>query len=374
MRFDVSKTTLQDAIAIVSKATASSSTLPILTGILLKAEEGELTLQATDLDVSLRHTVAANVREPGSTVVSGKILANLVKTLRGSTVSFDSDHNSIQVKCGNSRFNLNTLNPVDFPEFPQIDPEKSVALPVDTLADMVNRVYKMTSKDLSHPILGGIYLTVDENLVRLVATDSYRLAVCDTNVETSTLTESFQVIVSGNAFHEALSTFPSTTDDGSAAEVVLGATDSQVSFRCGNTLYVSRCIEGNFPDYRQLLPSSCTTSLTPQLGELQDALKCVSVMTTQNPRVRFDVDVDGARVTLSAVNADMGDAVEVLEDIEVEGQNVSIGLNHRYVSDCLAALGDRETVSIELLGEMQPAIFKSYGKPNYLQLIMPTRL
>ena len=374
MRFDVSKTTLQDAIAIVSKATASGSTLPILTGILLKAEEGELTLQATDLDVSLRHTVAANVREPGSTVVSGKILANLVKTLRGSTVSFDSDHNSIQVKCGNSRFNLNTLNPVDFPEFPQIDPEKSVTLPVDTLADMVNRVYKMTSKDLSHPILGGIHLTVDENLVRLVATDSYRLAVCDTNVETSTLTESFQVIVSGNAFHEALSTFPSTTDDGSVAEVVLGATDSQVSFRCGNTLYVSRCIEGNFPDYRQLLPSSCTTSLTPQLGELQDALKCVSVMTTQNPRVRFDVDVDGARVTLSAVNADMGDAVEVLEDIEVEGQNVSIGLNHRYVSDCLAALGDRETVSIELLGEMQPAIFKSYGKPNYLQLIMPTRL
>ena len=90
--------------------------------------------------------------------------------------------------------------------------------------------------------------------------------------------------------------------------------------------------------------------------------------------MRFDVDVDGARVTLSAVNADMGDAVEVLEDIEVEGQNVSIGLNHRYVSDCLAALGDRETVSIELLGEMQPAIFKSYGKPNYLQLIMPTRL
>ena len=96
MRFDVSKTTLQDAIAIVSKATASGSTLPILTGILLKAEEGELTLQATDLDVSLRHTVAANVREPGSTVVSGKILANLVKTLRGSTVSFDTDHNSIQ--------------------------------------------------------------------------------------------------------------------------------------------------------------------------------------------------------------------------------------------------------------------------------------
>lgn len=365
MRFTVSQSALQKALSVVIKGAASNSTLPIITGIYIKASDGVLEFQSTNLDISLRHRIPANVEEPGSTVVSGKMVVNLVKTLPDAPVVFEGEGQTISVSCLRSRFNLNTLDPRDFPEFPEVEPERSVELPAKLLASMVDKVYKVTSRD--RPILTGIFLTVDENLVRLVATDSYRLAVCDTTVETSSLTERFQMIVAGTTFHDALSV---------AAEeerVVIGSTDAQAVFSFGDTTYVSRCIEGNFPDYRQLLPQSCSTSMELDVETLSEALRRVSIMTQQNPRVRFDVDADGDLVTLSAMNSDMGDASEQLE-VEVEGANMAIGLNHRYVSDCLAALSDREKVSLELQGEMQPAIFKAYGDVNYLQLIMPTRL
>lgn len=367
MRFTVSQTALQKALSVVIKGTAASSTLPILTGIKITAGEGTLEFQATDLDISLKHRIPANVEDGGTTVVSGKMIAGIVKSLPDAPVTFDSEGNSVRLSCQRSKFNLNTLDPTDFPEFPAVEAERSVELPAGVLATMVDRVYRVVSRDLSKPILGGIYLTVDENLVRLVATDSYRLAVCDTTLETSTLTEPFSMIVTGSAFHDALSIADAD------APVLIGAAASQAVFSFGDTVYVSRRIEGTFPDYRQLLPKSCSTSLELPVEEASEGLRRVSLVAAQNPRVRFDIDADGDLVTMSAMDSDVGDASEQVE-VPVEGSSVAIGLNHRYVSDCLSAVSDREKVLLELQGEMQPAVFKSFGTPNYLQLIMPTRL
>lgn len=367
MRFTVSQTALQKALSVVIKGTAASSTLPILTGIKITAGEGTLEFQATDLDISLKHRIPANVEDGGATVVSGKMIAGIVKSLPDAPVTFDSEGNSVRLSCQRSKFNLNTLDPKDFPEFPAVEAERSVELPAGVLATMVDRVYRVVSRDLSKPILGGIYLTVDENLVRLVATDSYRLAVCDTTLETSTLTEPFSMIVTGSADEHG------GVRVGDGQGVVEGAAASQAVFSFGDTVYVSRRIEGTFPDYRQLLPKSCSTSLELPVEEASEGLRRVSLVAAQNPRVRFDIDADGDLVTMSAMDSDVGDASEQVE-VPVEGSSVAIGLNHRYVSDCLSAVSDREKVLLELQGEMQPAVFKSFGTPNYLQLIMPTRL
>lgn len=366
MRFTVSQSSLATAVSVVSKGIASSSTLPILSGIYIKAENGTLEFQTANLTVSIKYKVAANVEEPGETVVSGRILSNIVKNLPDVATTFEGSGRTVDITCGSSRFHLNALNPVDFPDFPEFSLETSVELPKDVLAKMVDKVYRVTSRDTSRPILGGIFMTVENNTIRLVATDSYRLAVCDTNVETSSLTNSFEMIIPGSTFHDVLS-LPSDEK-----KILVGSTESQVVFDFGNITYVSRRIEGNYPNYKQLLPVEHSTSVKFDVETLSSVLKRVSVVAVTNPTVKLDIDADGNMVTLSSVSSDQGDATESIE-AEVEGQTVSIAFNHHYLLDCLNAIGSGE-VTLELKSGGDAGIFKSYGTINYLYLLMPVNI
>ena len=369
MKFTVSQSSLAKALLVVAKGMATNSTLPYLSGIYIKAQEGTLEFQTSNLTISIRHRIAANVEEPGETVVSGKILTSIVKTLPDAAVSFSMEGAArvLELSCHKSRFRLNTLDPSDFPEFPTYELERSIELPSELLSDMVDKVYKVTSRDTSRPILQGVLLSVEQNTIRLVATDSYRLAVCDSNAETSSASEAFVTIVPGATFHDVLSS-PSMTET-----LQVGTTDSQVIFSFGNTTYVSRKIEGNFPNYRQLLPSTCATSVHLNVDEFGAALKRVSVIASSNPSVRLDADVDGKLMRLSASSPDQGESSEQM-DAEVEGSTMSIALNFHYVFDCVNAVSGSDDLALELQGSMQPAIFKSYGKINYLYLLMPVRM
>ena len=181
MKFTVSQSSLATALAIVSKG-LNSSTLPILQGVYVRADEGALEFQTTDLNISVRHRIAANVEEPGAVVIPGRVLQNMVRNLPDAAVSFEEMDHVVVVSCGKATYRLNTLSANDFPEFPELAVSSQVELPRDVLQSMVDKVYKVTSKDKSRPLLQGILLTVEDNALRLVATDSYRLAVCDTNV------------------------------------------------------------------------------------------------------------------------------------------------------------------------------------------------
>ncbi|WP_293818521.1 DNA polymerase III subunit beta [uncultured Parolsenella sp.] len=367
MRFTVSQSSLAKALSVVSKGIATHSTIPVLGGILMRASNGTLEMQASDLDTSIRHKIAANVEEEGETVISGRMLNNIVKNLADAAVTFDGGEGTIHLTCEKSSFHLNTLNASEFPSFPEVAMERSVELPCDALSEMVDKVYKVTSRDTSRPILAGVLLNVEENLVRLVATDSYRLVVCDTNVETSKLDGMFEMIIPGTAFHDVLS-LPSD-----AESIIIGATSNQVVFVFGNTTYVSRRIEGTFPNYKQLLPSTCLTSVKTKVSALAGALRRVSSIATSNSSVRFDADVDGGAITLSSTSPDQGDAREVVP-VDVEGQPNSICMNYRYVGDCVGALSPESEVTLELQESMRPGVFKSYGKINYLYLLMPVRM
>lgn len=367
MRFTVSQSSLAQALSVVQKGLATHSTIPVLAGILIHATEGTLELQTSDLDTSVRHKIAANVEEEGSTVISGRMLANIIKNLADAPVTFDDGDGSVSISCEKSSFHLNTLNPQDFPSFPEIAMERSVELPSSTLADMVEKVYKVTSHDTARPILSGILLTVEQNLVRLVATDSYRLVVCDTNVDTPELTETFEAIVPGAVFHDVTS-LPQISDT-----IIIGVSANQVIFVFGNTTYVSRRIEGTYPNYRQLLPSSCKTTLHIKVADLAGALRRVSSIALSNSSVRLDVESDNQQLTISSTAPDQGDAREIVP-ATVEGEDNSICMNYRYVGDCVSALDDDEDVTLELQESMKPGVFKSYARINYLYLLMPVRM
>ena len=231
---------------------------------------------------------------------------------------------------------------------------------------MVDKVYKVTSKETSRAILQGILLTVEDNTIRLVATDSFRLAVCDSSTE-APAGEAFRAIVSGNVFHDVL-TMPSMTET-----IRIGVAESQVVFTFGTTTFVSRKIEGNFPDYKQLLPASCGTAVEIDAAALAAALKRVSVIAVTNASVRFDIDADGRFVRLSASSPEQGESSEII-DANIDGQSLSIALNYHYVFDCMNAVAGSKTLRLELQSSAQPGIFKSNGLINYLYLLMPVRL
>ena len=367
MKFTVSKSALANALTVVNKGMGSNSTLPVLSGIYINASNGTLEFQTTDLTISIRHKCAANVEEEGSTVLSGKLLQNIVKNLEDSAVTFESQDNNVFINCEKSHFLLNALNADEFPEFPTFEVEESVELPRNILSEMVAKVYRVTSKDTSRPVLSGIFLTVEDNVVRLVATDSYRLAVCDTNVETSGLQGVFEAIVSGDVLHDVLS-LPS---DGES--ILIGKTDSQVVFVFGNTTYISRKIEGKYPDYKRLVPPTCTSTVKINLDEFDAALKRVTAITQSNPSVKVDIDAAAQVLKLSTNSTEQGEASESLK-VEVEGEDVVIGLNSRYVFDCINAENHEEEISSELQGSMKPGVFKSYSQINYLYLLMPVRM
>lgn len=367
MIFSVSQSSLAKALSIVSKGMSSNATLPIFTGVHLSAADGMLELQSTDLSISIRCKIPANVEDPGQTVLSGKTLLNIVKNLSGGTIRFTTTSSMCTITCGSSQFNLIVLNPVDFPEFPEFVLERSVELPATLLSTMVDKVYRATSKDTSRPVLSGVLMTVENNVIRLVATDSFRLAVCDTNVETSALNDGFEMIIPGTVFHDVL-TIPSESET-----ILIGSTDSQVVFVFGDTTYVSRRIEGNFPNYKQLLPTSSQTTIKLSSSDLSGALRRVSTISTTNPKVCMDINMDEASIKLSTSSPDMGEASETLP-VEVEGNPMTIALNYRYIEDCVSAAGSDAQLTLELQDAMRPAVFKTWGKINYLYLLMPVRM
>ncbi len=367
MKITVSQSALARALAVVSKGLGAQATLPILAGVHLSAHEGTIELQATNLNISVRHAIPANVEEEGATVVSGKVLSSVVKNLPDAPVTIEADGSGAQISCEQSHFRLNELEARDFPEFPTFDLIQQVELPSGLLSRMVYTVYKVTSNDTSRHILAGVLIRVEDNTIRLVATDSYRLAVCDASSETSSVEGSFEAIVPGATFHDVLG-LPSMTES-----VSIGLTDSQIVFTFGSTTYVSRRIEGNFPNFRQLLPASCSTTVRVDASQLASALRRVAVIALSNPSVRFDVDADGSLMRLSASSPDQGESNEMLP-VEVEGGSMSIALNYHYVLDCVSAASQDSELSLELLSAMQPAIFKSYAAVNYLYLLMPVRM
>ncbi len=366
MRFTVSQAALARAISIVSKGIASNSTLPILSGIYIKADNGTLELHSSNLTISIKHQITADVEEPGETVVSGKMIANIVKNLPDEAVNFIGAGHVVDISCGRSQYHLNTLAASDFPQFPELTLQDSIELPSDLLSSMVNKVYKVTSDEASRPLLSGILMRVEQGLIRLVATDAIRLAVCEAEVTSTHEIEDFELIVPGTAFHDVLM-LPVEE-----SVITVGSTENQVVCMYGNTTYVSRSIEGEYPDYKQFLPPASASTITFNVQEFADALRRVAVVAVNNPSVKFEFDNDNNVATISSISTDQGEATETLP-VEIDGDSIATALNNRFVLDCLAAC-PADIARLELQASMQPAIFKCEGKMAYLYLLMPVRM
>lgn len=363
MKISISKPELNSAVAMVIRATASRPSVPTLSGILITTEGGNISLFASDLETSIKTAANGLIEESGSVVVPGRIFSDIVRALPESSVLLETEGDVLHIQCGQSKFTINTLNAADFTRFPEITGIDSVTLPGAVLTTMVKKVGKSVSRDETRAILTGILLTVEGAVVKMVATDSYRLALVEQYLD-EPAADNFEVLVPGRSFDEVVKM------SGGAEQVAIAMSSNQVSFTFGDTIFITRRLEGNFPNYRQLIPKEWKVRATANHTELMDSVKRVSLLASNNASIKFSLSDTDQTLTISSKSHELGNADESIM-VKVEGGSEEISFNHAFVQDGLAVI-DSDFVTLEVTESVRPGIIRS-AEENFLYLMMPVR-
>jgi len=365
MKFSVARSELLDALSVAGKGMSARSTLPILSGIFISASDGSIQLQATDLEVSVRISSPALVEDEGQVVVPGKLLTDIVRSLPEAAVTIETDGDTTHVSCQQSVFTVKTLKAADFPKFPEVETDRTLSLPASTLLSVVRRVSKAVSRDETRATLTGVLLVVEGPSLRMVATDSYRLAVSEVVLEEAA-GESIEVIIPGKALEEV------SRLGSDEKNIKIGISENQVVFEFGTTVFVTRKIEGSYPNYKQIIPKEKGTTVEIEGADLLAAVKRVSLMALHNTPLKLVVNAEDQTLSLSATTADVGDASEDLM-VKTDGPDVEIAFNHAFLMDGLNS-ADSDTLSLEIESALKPGLLRSTSDEGFIYVLMPVRL
>lgn len=368
MKFSINQAELQNALTVVVKGSSSRSVKPILAGVYIQASEDNVVFQTTDEVLSVKLTAKALVEQPGRTVAPVSLLLNIVKKLPDMAVVVETDESGMNVYCNNTTFSLKTLDADEFPLFPQVDAEEETSFPYTTFASMVRSTARVASHDETRPILTGVLVVQDKTDLKMVATDSYRLALVDATLpmETSNM---FEAVVAGT-FLQDLASLPMSDDP-----VKLALSENQIVVTYQNTTFINRRIEGRFPNYRQLIADDYSTRATLNTQEFLAAVGRVSLLSNKVSPIAVHVDAEAGSVTLSTRAQDVGNAQETIL-CPVEGETVDIAFNYHFLQEGLQSI-QTETVNFDLSGSMKPGILRaidSQDEESFLHLIMPVRM
>lgn len=365
MKVSLARGELLESLSVVGKGLSSRTTLPILSGVLMTAGSDSLTLQSTDLEISIKTTAKVYTDEEGQTVLPGKLVAEIVRSLPEAAVTITTgEMNTATIECGRSSFSVKTLNPDDFPKFPEVKTQELVDIPGSLFETVVKQVSRAVSHDEARPVLTGVLVVVDGDLLRMVSTDSYRLCVREETIKDAA--GALEAIVPGKAIEDVARLVSS------ADKVSVGVSENQVLFSFNDTTFISRRIEGTFPNFRQIIPKETTTHLLLDKDVFIEAVKRVSLLAQHNTPLRLVVDVERKNLTLSAQAQDIGDAKEDLE-IEVEGEDVEIAFNHAYLLDGVSVVDD-EKLSLDIVSPLKPGVIHAGEDDRFTYVIMPVRL
>ena len=363
MKVSVSRDELVQKLSIVSRAVSARTTVLVLGGILLRAENGELSLAATDMELSLRTTLEAQVDGEGAVVVPGKMLVELARLLPDEDVVIEhrAEEGVVRVDSGAYSSRLHTYNVEDFPRLPEIGAVGTFSVDKDALLDTVSRVSRSASRDESRPVLTGILARFEAGKLVMAATDSYRLSVKETPMEGEA--PELEAIIPARALTEV-------TRIASAADTLeLGVQENQVVFVAGGVTLTTRRIEGQFPNYRQLIPESYEQVVTLPRNDVLEVVRRVGVMAQRNSPIRLRF-TEG-ELTVSAQTQDVGESHESLP-VGYVGEPMEIGFNADYLRDGFESVtGD--DAEFKLISPLRPAVVQGESD-DFTYLVMPIRL
>lgn len=363
LRITCSKDELVQGLAVVGRAVSTRTSVQILSGILLEASGSELRLAATDMELSLRATLPAQVQGDGAIVLPGRTLVDIARLLPANEVTIEhrAAESVVHVTSGSASYTLHTYNPEDFPRLPELDAVETFSVDRESLLATITRVARAASRDESRPVLTGVLVQFTGGELVMAATDSYRLAVKKTSL-TGAVPE-LEAIVPGRALQE-LARIASTGET-----VGVGVHENQVLFSTDGVWLTTRRIDGQFPNYRQLLPEAFEYELRIPRGDLLDVVRRASVMIQRATplQLRF---AEG-ELTVIARTHEVGESKESLP-VGFTGETLEIGFNADFLREGLESL-DGDEVRFKLISPLRPAVIQGDGD-DFTYLVMPIRL
>ncbi len=363
LRITVPKDELVSALGVVSRAVSTRTSVQILSGILIEARNGELKLAATDMELSLRATATAQTEGDGAIVLPGKTFVDIARLLPGDEVTIEHKpaESVVHVTAGSAEYTLHTYNPEDFPRLPELDAVQTFVVDRESLLETIHRVARAASRDESRPVLTGILVSFRDGKIIMAATDSYRLAVKETELDGSA--PDLEAIVPSRALQE----LARIATAGETVEV--GVHENQVLFSLEGVWLTTRRIDGQFPNYRQLLPEAFEHELTLPRVELLDVVRRAAVMIQRATplQLRF---AEG-ELTVIARTQDVGESKESMP-VGFTGETLEIGFNADFLRDGLESM-DGDDVRLKLISPLRPAVIQGEGD-DFTYLVMPIRL
>jgi DNA polymerase III subunit beta len=365
MKINATRQALLDALLVVSRAVSARAALQALSGILITADD-TARLRATDMELGLDVGLDAEIEGSGAVVLPGRLLVEVVRSLPDGpvTLALREAERDVEITAGSSRFHLRTLPADDFPRFPEPEGDP-IELPAAALQETINRVARAASRDEARPVLTGVLVTTEGDQLTMVATDSYRLAVKRTKLE-SPVDNGLEANVPARALRELARLIDAIGDE--ALRVWL--TRNQALFRVGTVSLSSRLIDGQFPNHRQLLPESFEHEVKLPRSELLEVTRRVSQLAQRNAALRLSFSE--GELVVSAETPDLGDAREGLP-APYTGELLEIGFNPEFVRDGLESI-DADEVVLKLISPLRPGLLEPAGSDDFSYLVMPIRL
>jgi DNA polymerase III subunit beta len=364
VKISSSKDELVSALSVVSRAVSTRSSVQVLSGILVRAEGELVELAATDMELSLRLPLEAEVEGGGSVVVPGRLLVELARLLPEGDVTLEqrAEEAVLEVTSGPSTSRLNTYSAEDFPKLPDVDSVQMFSVDRAAFLETVARVARAASRDESRPVLTGILVRFEGDRLIMAATDSYRLSVKETELEAEGAPE-LEAIVPARALGE-LARIAADAD-----ELRVGVQENHVVFSAGGVWLTTRRIDGQFPNYKQLIPETFEHQVALPREEFLEVVRRISVMAQRNSPIRLRF-AEG-EVTVSAQTQDVGEARETLP-VAFSGEELEIGFNPEFLRDGVESV-DSDEVQLRLISSLRPGLIRSEDE-NFSYLIMPIRL
>jgi len=363
VKFRCEREILADALTTAGRAaTSRTGTLPVLSGVRLDVRDGELTVTGTDLELTIRLSVPVHSDRDGSAVVPARLVGDIVRALPAGAVEVSLGDDEMSISAGRSQFSVRPLSLSDYPA--QVEPDaEPVVLKSSEVADALRQVVRAASTDDARAVLTGVLIAAEDDGVKMVATDSYRLAVRDLP-QSSMLASGQRVLVPGRALAELQRILPGDAE----LTVRLGAREAV--FEVGMTRLTTRLIEGEYPNYRNLLPSAYPNLLTVGREALLEALRRVKILAQDSTPVRLSLN--GETLQLTAITQDVGNAAEEI-DAGYDGAEMTVAFNPDYLAAGIDAV-EGDEVTLATIDPMKPAVLRGVGHDEYLYLLMPVRV
>ncbi len=363
MKISIEKDQILEALHKVQSIVGQRTTLPILSNVLLEAEDGKLTLSTTDMEVSVRTSLEADVSQSGATTLPARRFFSICRELPSHQVDITvSESDVAEITSGSAHFKLEGLSKEDFPPMPTFEESLSYKLDQGVLRDILQKTSYAASTDESRAILNGSLMAFRDNKLTVVCTDGRRLALVEQEIDIPDEAE-LDIVVPTKTITELIKTLE---DEG---EAIIKTSATQVAFEFGNIFIISKLIDGTYPNYRQVIPSQCEERIPIDREILHDAVRRVSLML-DDQAASVKVKITENRIELLTSSPEVGEASETIP-VKYSGKDITIAFNPGFMMAPLKHL-DSDEVFLELSDDLSPGVIKS--NVPFLYVIMPIRV